>query len=94
MIDAIGRHLPDARVHGAAAGLHLMITFDATFADVELAAASLARGVKVQPLSWHSQRPSRPGLILGYAASTPGDIGEGVATVGRVLRRLRWWWIH
>ena len=88
MIVAIRTHLPGAVVHGAAAGLHLMITFDADFADVDLAAASLARGVKVQPLSWHSQRPSQPGLVLGYAASTPTDINEGVATLGNVLRRL------
>lgn len=88
MIHAIGTHLPGAVVRGAAAGLHLMITFDADFADVDLAAASLARGVKVQPLSWHRQRPSQPGLVLGYAASTPSDINEGVATLGNVLRRL------
>jgi GntR family transcriptional regulator/MocR family aminotransferase len=89
MIEAIGTHLPGAVVHGAAAGLHLMITFDASFADADLAAASLARGVKVQPLSWHSQRPHQPGLVLGYAANTPTDISEGVATLGDVLRRLR-----
>jgi GntR family transcriptional regulator/MocR family aminotransferase len=88
MIEAIRAHLPGAVVHGAAAGLHLMITFDAGWADVELAAASLARGVKVQPLSWHSQRPNRPGLVLGYAANTPTDIAEGVATLGNILRRL------
>jgi GntR family transcriptional regulator/MocR family aminotransferase len=88
MIDAIRTHLPGAVVHGAAAGLHLMITFEATFADVDLAAASLARGVKVQPLSWHSQRANQPGLVLGYAASTPTDISEGVATLGNILRRL------
>jgi GntR family transcriptional regulator/MocR family aminotransferase len=87
MVQAIGRHLPGAVVHGAAAGLHLMITFAAGFADVDLAAAALARGVKVQPLSWHCQRPGQPGLVLGYAASTPTDINEGVATVGSVLRR-------
>ncbi|WP_406318859.1 PLP-dependent aminotransferase family protein [Streptosporangium sp. NBC_01639] len=86
MIDAIRTHLPGAVVHGAAAGLHLMITLGAGFADVDLAAASLARGVKVQPLSWHSQRPSRPGLVLGYAASTPSDIAEGVAIIGTLLR--------
>jgi GntR family transcriptional regulator / MocR family aminotransferase len=34
-------------VHDAAAGLHLMITFDAAFADADLAAAALVRGVKV-----------------------------------------------
>jgi GntR family transcriptional regulator / MocR family aminotransferase len=89
MIDAIGARLPDAMVHGAAAGLHLTITFDAGFSDVDLAAASLARGVKVQPLSWHRQCSGRPGLVLGYAASAPTAIGEAVAIIGEALRRVR-----
>jgi GntR family transcriptional regulator / MocR family aminotransferase len=89
MIDAIGARLPDATVHGAAAGLHLTITFDAGFSDVDLAATSLARGVKVQPLSWHRQCPGRPGLVLGYAASTPTAIGEAVAVIGEALRHVR-----
>jgi GntR family transcriptional regulator / MocR family aminotransferase len=88
MIDAIRRHLPTARVHGAAAGLHLLITFDAAFSDVDLAAAALTRGVKVQPLSWHTQRPAQPGLVLGYAATAPDGIADGVAVLGRVMRRL------
>jgi GntR family transcriptional regulator/MocR family aminotransferase len=87
MIEAIRTHLPGAVVHGAAAGLHLMITFDAEWADAEFAAAALARGVKVQPLSWHSQRPDRPGLVLGYAANPPTDLAEGIATLGDILRR-------
>ncbi|MEV0438829.1 PLP-dependent aminotransferase family protein [Streptomyces spectabilis] len=89
MIEAIGAHLPGAVVHGAAAGLHLMVTFAGgadDHADTELAAAALERGVKVQPLSWHAQRPQRPGLVLGYAASTPTDISEGVALIGSLLR--------
>jgi GntR family transcriptional regulator / MocR family aminotransferase len=85
MIEAIGRHLPGAVVHGAAAGLHLMITFGAGISDVALAAGSLARGVKVQPLSWHRQRPGPPGLVLGYAARRPSDIEEGIAAVGAAL---------
>ncbi len=88
MVDAIRTHLPDAEVHGAAAGLHLMISFDAKFADTDLAAAALTRGVKVQPLSWHSQHSPRPGLVLGYAASAPTAISEGVAILGDVLRHL------
>ncbi|MFI0979875.1 PLP-dependent aminotransferase family protein [Streptomyces sp. NPDC021093] len=88
MITAIRSHLPHATVHGTAAGLHLTITFGAPFADTDLAAAAFARGVKVQPLSWHAQRPHRPGLVLGYAASTPTEIAEGVATLGEVLRQL------
>ena len=88
MIDAVRAHLPRARVHGAAAGLHLMITFDAAFADTDLVARSLARGVKVHPLSWDSQRQQPPGLVLGYAASMVSEITEGVATLGSVARRL------
>ncbi len=80
MIGAIGEHLPGAVVHGAAAGLHLMITFEGPrFDDTVLAAAALARGVKAQPLSWHRQRPGSPGLVLGYAATAPGGIVEGIA---------------
>ncbi|MEU6766472.1 PLP-dependent aminotransferase family protein [Streptomyces sp. NPDC046853] len=89
MIAAVRTHLPHAVVHGAAAGLHLTITFDADFSDTDLAAAALARGVKVHPLSWHGQRPHRPGLVLGYAAPTATDIAEGMATLGEALRHLR-----
>ncbi|TVT51776.1 PLP-dependent aminotransferase family protein [Amycolatopsis rhizosphaerae] len=88
MIEAIRTWLPDARVHGAAAGLHLVITFDDGFADTELAAAALDRGVKVQPLSWHRQRPGNPGLVLGYAANSASAIAEGVETLGNLRRRL------
>jgi len=91
MIAAIRAHLPRARIHGAAAGLHLTVTFDDVppdtgAADTAIAAAALDRGVKVQPLSWHSQRPQRPGLVLGYAASTPAQITDGIAVVGQALR--------
>ncbi|MFI1480709.1 PLP-dependent aminotransferase family protein [Streptomyces sp. NPDC020747] len=113
MIGAIRAHLPGAVVHGAAAGLHLLITFggddsagtDASagtddsgrtgdsggtgdFRDADLAAAALARGVKVHPLSWHRQRPGGPpGLLLGYAASSVSAIEEGVAVLGEAVVR-------
>ncbi|WP_344338610.1 PLP-dependent aminotransferase family protein, partial [Kitasatospora putterlickiae] len=88
MTAAIRTHLPGAVVHGAAAGLHLMITFPGglTCTDTELATAALGHGVKVQPLSWHARLPHPPGLVLGYAAGAPGEIEEGVAVLGRLLR--------
>ncbi|KOY54124.1 PLP-dependent aminotransferase family protein [Streptomyces sp. XY332] len=90
MLRAVDAHLPGARVHGAAAGLHLMVTFDgAAFEDTALAAAALALGVKAHPLSWHRIRPGSPGLVLGYAAGPPGELEEGVALLGRALDRLR-----
>jgi GntR family transcriptional regulator / MocR family aminotransferase len=93
MLQAVSRHLPGALVHGAAAGLHLTVTFgtgtfEAGFDDASLAAAALDQGVKVQPLSWHRQTPGRPGLVLGYASSTPDTIREGIARVGRAVKTL------
>jgi GntR family transcriptional regulator/MocR family aminotransferase len=128
MIGAIRACLPGAVVHGAAAGLHLLITFgggggggggsgggggeegdgddvsggsgasggrvsgraSGDFADTDLAAAALARGVKAHPLSWHRRRPGGPpGLLLGYAASPVTAIEEGIAVLGEALREVR-----
>ncbi|MEU1538786.1 PLP-dependent aminotransferase family protein [Actinacidiphila glaucinigra] len=97
MLKAIEEHLPGAQVHGAAAGLHLMVTFgsppdgahDPGLCDGALAAAALDRGVKVHPLSWHRIGPGPPGLVLGYAAGPAHDIEQGIATIGAALRGPR-----
>lgn len=89
MIAAIHRHLPGAVVHGAAAGLHLTVTFPEPLADTDLAAAAFADGVKAQPLSWHRQLPGAPGLVLGYAATPVSDIEEGITILGRAFRTVR-----
>ncbi|WP_327355986.1 aminotransferase-like domain-containing protein [Streptomyces sp. NBC_01304] len=86
MIAALGRYLPDATVHGAAAGLHLTVTYDSGRTDTEVAAGALERGVKAHPLSWHAQLPGTQGLVLGYAAAHPSAITEGVAVLGDLLR--------
>lgn len=89
MLRALAEWLPGARVHGAAAGLHLMVTFDgAGFEDTALASAALALGVKTHPLSWHRLGPGPPGLILGYAAGPVGEIEEGIATLATALGGL------
>ncbi|MEU9170606.1 aminotransferase class I/II-fold pyridoxal phosphate-dependent enzyme [Streptomyces sp. NPDC048420] len=92
MLRAVETHLPGARVHGAAAGLHLMLTFDdrgTGLRDTDLAAAALARGVKVHPLSWHRMSAGSPGLVLGYAAGPAHEIDEGIALIGEALGGLR-----
>ncbi|MGW5538960.1 MocR-like pyridoxine biosynthesis transcription factor PdxR [Streptomyces sp. NPDC004009] len=92
MVRAVEAHLPGARVHGAAAGLHLMVTFaggpGSRVRDTDLAAAALARGVKAHPLSWHRLTPGPPGLVLGYAAGAAHEIEEGIALLGEGLRAL------
>jgi GntR family transcriptional regulator / MocR family aminotransferase len=89
MRSAIARHLPPTTtVHGVAAGLHLTITLDSDVDDIALAAGALAEGVKVQPLSWHRHRPGPPGLVLGYAATAPAAIDEGIDAIARALKLL------
>ncbi|WP_455431034.1 aminotransferase class I/II-fold pyridoxal phosphate-dependent enzyme [Streptomyces achromogenes] len=88
MIAALAGQLPGAVVHGAAAGLHLTVTYPDDVPDTEFAAAALAYGVKCHPLSWHRQSPGPPGLVLGYAAGSPGVIADGVARLGSALRSL------
>ncbi|MFE7382854.1 PLP-dependent aminotransferase family protein [Streptomyces zhihengii] len=88
MIAAIARHLPGAVVHGAAAGLHLTVTYVGDVPDTELAAAALDLGVKCQPLSWHRRLPGPQGLVLGYAAGPPGALTDGIAAIGVALREL------
>jgi GntR family transcriptional regulator / MocR family aminotransferase len=85
MVDAVSNYLPMASVHGAAAGLHLTITFEDGVNDVELAAAALQKGVKTHPLSWHCQLPHAPGLVLGYAARTPTELTEAIAIIAEVI---------
>ncbi|MFB4303954.1 PLP-dependent aminotransferase family protein [Actinomadura sp. NTSP31] len=90
MIAAIRARLSGAVVHGAAAGLHLLVTFPGRpgLGDTDLAAAALTRGVKTQPLSWHAQRPGPPGLVLGYAATAPSAIDDGVTAIAAALHDL------
>jgi GntR family transcriptional regulator/MocR family aminotransferase len=89
MISAISNYLPTATVHGAAAGLHLTITFPEGLDDVALATAALEQGVKTQPLSWHAQHPGPPGLVLCYAARTPNDITTAITLIATALKSLR-----
>ena len=84
LLRALREHLPQARVQGVAAGLHLLITFPRLDAcDADLAEAILRTGVLVQPLSWHRQRPGVPGFVLGYAAHTGDRLHEAARRIAR-----------
>ena len=84
LLRALREHLPQARVQGVAAGLHLLITFPGLDgSDADLAEVILRTGVLVQPLSWHRQRPGVPGFVLGYAAHTPDRLHEAARRIAR-----------
>jgi len=78
LLAALREHLPHARVHGVAAGLHLLVGLPDGIDDADVAERALVSGVAVQPLSYHRLRPGPPGLVIGYAATTPDRLREGV----------------
>lgn len=85
LLAGLREHLPQARVTGVAAGLHLLVMLPGDGDDTLLAERVGASGVQVHPLSWHRRRPGPPGLVLGYAAQAPDRLIEAAQRIGRVL---------
>jgi len=86
LLGALRTHLPGARVHGIAAGLHLLVGLPDGVDDAAVADRALAAGVAVQSLSYHRLRPGRPGLVIGYASTTPDRLREGVRMLATAAR--------
>ena len=85
LLAGLRAHLPQARVAGVAAGLHLLVTLPGNDDDAVLADRVAAVGVQVHPLSWHRHRAGPPGLVLGYAAHPPDRLAEAARRIGRAL---------
>ena len=75
-IDALGRHLPEVRVSGTAAGLHLLAWLPDSIDEHKTATRARLSGVGVHELHRHCtvQAPSPPALLLGYALPTASDL--------------------
>jgi GntR family transcriptional regulator/MocR family aminotransferase len=89
LLAALREQLPAARVQGVAAGLHLLITFPRSLGDIDdtaLADRLRTGGVLVHPLSMHRQRPGPPGLVLGYAAHSPGELRDAAARIAEAVQ--------
>jgi GntR family transcriptional regulator/MocR family aminotransferase len=87
LLSALRRYLPAAQIEGIGAGLHLLVTFPSLgdAADTDLAERVFQAGVLVHPLSWHSQRDTAPGFVLGYAVHTPDQMHEAIRRIAAVI---------
>jgi GntR family transcriptional regulator/MocR family aminotransferase len=85
LLHGLREHLPQARVEGVAAGLHLLITLPGPADDTALARRLEEAGVRVHPLSWHRLLDGPPGLVLGYAALPPDLLLEAARRMGQAL---------
>ena len=88
LLRALGEHLPEARVQGVAAGLHLLITFGeltGSAADTDLAERALQEGCR-PPLSWHRMRPGRRESCSATQRTRPTSCARPPARIARVVR--------
>ena len=86
LIAALARHLPGVPVHGAAAGLHVLLRLPDDMDDVAIQAAAAQRGIGVIPLSPMSREsdPKR-GLVLGYSRLSVERIEAAVGALAACL---------
>ncbi|WP_125775497.1 PLP-dependent aminotransferase family protein [Antribacter gilvus] len=90
LLQALASHLPDATVHGVAAGLHLLVTLPEGIDDVAVSRrAADEAGVAVQALSSHRVGDGPPGLVIGYAANAPDRLDDAVRGIAYVVGEER-----
>ena len=90
LMTAVGSHLPDWEVTGAAAGLHLLLRPPADLDEQALTATAQRCGLDARPLRYYAvSPPDRPGLVIGYAHRHPDTLAKSVADLGRLVRSPR-----
>jgi DNA-binding transcriptional MocR family regulator len=93
LVGALRAHVPEAQVHGVAAGLHLMIELRRQVDEQSIVQAAASASVGVYGVQAHRARPGAgpPALLLGYGALSEAAIAVGVerlaAAISTVVRR-------
>ena len=86
LVTALRQHLPRARVHGVAAGLHLVVELPPGTDDALLAEKARAEGLGPVPLSATRLTPGgMPGLVVGYAGQSPDRITDSVRRLAAII---------
>jgi GntR family transcriptional regulator/MocR family aminotransferase len=86
LVRGLAEHLPDARLLGVAAGLHLLVHLDAVDGAAVVARAAAA-GVRVANLDTYRARDDAagPGLVLGYGNLADGQVEEAVTLLATAV---------
>jgi GntR family transcriptional regulator / MocR family aminotransferase len=88
LVAALRRHAPTLRVHGVAAGLHLLVELDPDADERGVITAAAGLSVGVYGVRAHRARhPGPPALLLGYGNLSNTAIVEGVKRLASLLPR-------
>ncbi|WP_353950772.1 PLP-dependent aminotransferase family protein [Knoellia sp. S7-12] len=85
LVAALARHLPDHRLSGVDAGLHLVLLLPEAIDDHEVSMSLLRHGVSVNPLSAYCVNSVRRGLVIGYAGLSESHADAAVRALARGL---------
>jgi GntR family transcriptional regulator / MocR family aminotransferase len=89
LVESLGRELPDAHVHGIAAGLHVLVALPDSVDETRVAEAARARQVGLYALGEHRIRTrGGPALLLGYAATSEPGLRAGVRELAAAVRAV------
>jgi len=91
LVRALAERLPDARLLGVAAGLHLLVRFDGVVDCAEVVSRAAASGLRVAGLDTYRCRDDAigPGLVLGYGNLADGQLDEAVALLAATVAESR-----
>jgi GntR family transcriptional regulator/MocR family aminotransferase len=90
-LEALAKHLPEARWQGEAAGLHLHVLLPDDVDELEFAARANERGVSVEDGAWHWASPDQapPSIVLGYGSVSEAAIRRGIAILAEAMDASR-----
>ena len=85
LLDELARRLPAWTPIGVAAGLHVVVRLPDGTDDLALQERLAGHGVHAPALANYARTPTFPGLVLGYAATTPDRLRLAVRELSRVV---------
>ena len=91
LVRALAERLPDARLLGVAAGLHLLVHLDGAVDCAAVVSRAAAGGMRVANLDTYRCRDDAigPGLVLGYGNLADGQLDEAVALLATTVAERR-----
>jgi GntR family transcriptional regulator/MocR family aminotransferase len=69
---------------GVAAGLHVVLRLPSGLDDTVVSQRLADRGIHAPALSGYTQLGTHPGLVIGYAATTPDRLRDAVREIAAI----------
>jgi GntR family transcriptional regulator/MocR family aminotransferase len=86
VVELLARELPEAEVHGASAGLHLLVKIPWVAGEAAVEREAARHGVHVVGLGSHRRSPGPPGFVLGYGHLSEGQLRRGLKVFAAAVR--------